>query len=229
MRFDLHVHTELSPCSRLTVAEVLGQARRLGLDGVCLTDHDTMAVSRLVREGRQDDGLCVIIGMEYATAEGDILLFGPFEDLPPGLSAGKVLGLARSLGGAAVAAHPFRAWRPAGPGLLGHPGLTGLEVRNGRNRPEENAAAARFAAARGLPALAGSDAHDLRELGRMPLDVAGPVRGRADFVAALLAGRCRLPRPDPMGALTFPRPSAIEAHEPQPRPFPALPDVVPSA
>ncbi|WP_428559662.1 MAG: PHP-associated domain-containing protein [Solidesulfovibrio sp. DCME] len=198
MRFDLHVHTELSPCSRLTVAQIRRQARLLGLDGVCLTDHDTMAAAHLVREGLQDDGLCLIIGLEYATAEGDILLFGPLEDLPPGLSARRVIGLARSLGGVAIAAHPFRTWRPAGPGILDHPGLSGLEVRNGRNRPEENAAAARFAAERNLPALAGSDAHSLDELGRMPLEVDAVVRGRADFVAALLAGRYRLPQLDPV-------------------------------
>ncbi|WP_300163938.1 PHP domain-containing protein [Solidesulfovibrio sp.] len=190
MRFDLHVHTRLSPCSRLSLEEILGNARRLGLDGVCLTDHDTMAAGRSVREGVQQDGLCLIVGMEYSTPEGDILLFGPFEHLRPGLSAREVVSLASGLGGAAVAAHPFRAWRPAGPGLLGHEALAAVEVENGRNSLEENAAAVRFAARRGLPALAGSDAHSLEELGARPVDVAFEVRCRTDLVAALLAGRC---------------------------------------
>ncbi|UJX39847.1 PHP domain-containing protein [Desulfovibrio sp. JY] len=192
MLFDLHVHTELSPCSRLPVAAILANARRLGLDGVCLTDHDTMAAGRRVREGAQDDGLCVIIGMEYATPEGDILLFGPFEGLRPGLSAREVLSLAPAVGGVAVAAHPFRSWRPAGPGILRHERLLAVEVENGRNRPEENLAARRFAADRNLLAVCGSDAHSLEELGRVPVRIEATVRCRGDFVAALLAGNCRL-------------------------------------
>lgn len=213
MRFDLHVHTQLSPCSRLSLATILEKAKSRGLDGVCLTDHDAMDALRHVREGLQADGLCVIVGLEYATTEGDILLFGPFENLAPGLSAREVISLARAMGGAAVAAHPFRSWRPAGPGILGHEGLVAVEARNGRNRPEENAAAARFAADRGLSAVAGSDAHSLAELGRCPVDIEAEVRDRAGLVAVLLAGRCALPQHDGVSALTFPWPSEMEAHE----------------
>lgn len=197
MFFDLHVHTDISPCSRLPLAAILQHARRLGLDGVCLTDHDTMAVGQVVREGIQEDGLCVIVGMEYATSEGDILLFGPFEHLRPGLSAREVLSLSHALGGVAVAAHPFRSWRPAGPGILEHERLLAVEVENGRNRPEENAAARRFATARGLVGLCGSDAHSLEELARLPVRIEASIRCRADFVAALLAGQCHIKAPAP--------------------------------
>ena len=192
MRFDLHVHTEHSPCSRLPLALILDNARRLGLDGVCLTDHDTMAAGGHVREGVQDDGLCVIVGMEYATPDGDVLLFGPVEALPPGLSAAVALDAVAALGGAAVAAHPFRSWRPAGTGLLLHPGLCAVEVENGRNRPEENDAARLFARRRGLPGVGGSDAHALAELGRVPTAIDAVVRSRGELVAALRSGRCRL-------------------------------------
>lgn len=195
--FDLHVHTDISPCSRLPLPVILQRARGLGLDGVCLTDHDTMAAGDRVREGVQPDGLCVILGMEYNTPDGDVLLFGPFESLRPGLSAREVISLARAEGGLAVAAHPFRSWRPAGPGILDHKRLSAVEVENGRNRPEENAAAARFAAARGLLPLAGSDAHSLEELGRRPVAVEAVVRSRAEFVAAVLAGHCAPVAPRP--------------------------------
>jgi len=191
MRFDLHVHTDHSPCSRLSLAAILENARRLGLDGVCLTDHDTMAAGRHVREGVQDDGLCVVIGMEYATPEGDLLVFGAVEGLMPGLSAAGVLEAVSGLGGAVVAAHPYRSWRPAGPELLRHAGLSAIEVENGRNRAAENAAARALAARRGLPGVGGSDAHTLNELGRVPTEIDAAVGCRADLVAALRAGRCR--------------------------------------
>ena len=207
MLFDLHVHSALSPCSRLSLAAILENARRLGLDGVCVTDHDTMAAGREVREGVQDDGLCVLVGMEYATPEGDILLYGPFEDVAPGLSARELLALAHARGGAAVAAHPFRSWRPAGPGILESRHLFAVEVENGRNSPEENGLARRFADKRGLLTLCGSDAHSLEELGRRPVRIEAAVRCRADLVAALATGRCRIPAKARRVAL--PRPAAF--------------------
>jgi hypothetical protein len=35
------------------------------------------AAGRYIEEGIQDNGLYLLIGMEYATPDGDFLLFGP--------------------------------------------------------------------------------------------------------------------------------------------------------
>lgn len=190
-RFDLHVHTAFSPCSSLGVEEILRAARGRGLDGVAITDHHTMAARHRITEGVQADGLAVVIGMEYSTPEGDFLLFGPFEDLPEGLSAGPLLAWVREAGGAAVAAHPFRRARPAATGFLRAGRCELLEVANGRNRPAENRRAAEWASAHGLAGVGGSDAHGLGELGRAFTAFEAPVRSRAELVRELRAGRCR--------------------------------------
>ncbi|MEW6489921.1 MAG: PHP domain-containing protein [Thermodesulfobacteriota bacterium] len=203
MRFDLHVHTDLSPCSSLGLRDILRHARRLGLDGVCLTDHGTTAVRHLVREGVQDDGLCVVIGMEYETAEGDFLVFGPSpvaqEDLPPGLPARELLHRVERAGGAAVAAHPFRASRPVGGRIWGEGLCRVVEAHNGRNTVLENRRAEEFAARHRLAATGGSDAHRLDELGRAVTRFEVPVCSRQELVWALLAGLCR-----PEGSLVPP-------------------------
>ena len=67
MIFDIHIHTTISSCSRVDVHELIETAGRIGLDGICITDHGSMAISRYIREGRQPNGLIVIIGMEYET------------------------------------------------------------------------------------------------------------------------------------------------------------------
>ncbi|NDY41629.1 PHP domain-containing protein [Dissulfurirhabdus thermomarina] len=188
-RFDLHVHTEHSPCSRLETREILRNARRMGLDGVCITDHDTMAARREVVEGLQDDGLCVVIGMEYTTPEGDFLLFGPFEDLPPGLPAQALLRLVAQVDGAAVAAHPFRRGRGVAEALVRGGLCRVVEGRNGRNTPEEDAAVRPWAEAYGVGLAGGSDAHALHELGRVVTGFHQPVRNRDDLVAQLNRGR----------------------------------------
>ena len=76
MIFDLHIHTTLSHCSNLAFEEIIDSALLKGLDGVCITDHDTMAVGKYIKEGIQQNGLCVIVGMEYTTQDGEWLRIG---------------------------------------------------------------------------------------------------------------------------------------------------------
>lgn len=192
MIFDLHVHTTISPCSSLSIGEILRNARGRGLDGVCITDHDTMEASRYIREGIQDDGLCVIIGMEYATPSGDFLVFGPLEGLRPGLSAEDLLQEVSRLGGVSIAAHPFREARPV-KGRLIEDGLCGIvEGVNGRNRAHENMRAFQNYASHGVSFVGGSDSHSLDELGRVTTRIESPVRSRQDFVSCLLSRRFSL-------------------------------------
>ncbi|MFW8600649.1 CehA/McbA family metallohydrolase [Desulfobacterota bacterium M19] len=188
MKFDMHVHTTLSPCSQLDLSELLKTASGRGLDGVCVTDHDTMALKQTVTEGRQADGLCLIIGMEYTTSEGDFLLFGPFEGLAPGLEASRLLRLVDERGGAAVAAHPFRRGRTTREYLI-RDGLCNIvEGINGRNRAGENRRTAVWHDQYGVGLIGGSDAHSAMELGRSTTVFNVPIQSSADMVKALKSG-----------------------------------------
>ncbi len=188
MVFDLHVHSVASRCSSLSLEAILENARRCGLDGVCITDHDTMDMRHQVREGIQEDGLCLLVGMEYATAEGHFLIFGPFEDLHPGLSAEEVLRRVASAGGAAVAAHPFRAGACAHERLIRRGLCTAAERINGRNQPEENREAEQWFERYSLVECGGSDAHTLEELGKVTTRFTAPVSSREDLIHALKNG-----------------------------------------
>lgn len=187
MLFDLHTHTTLSSCSRLTLEQVLSQARAKGLDGVCITDHDTMAVRHTIAEGMCDNGLCVIFGMEYATPDGDFLLFGPFEELPAGLQAQPLLQHVASVGGVAIAAHPFRAQRPTGEEFIKNKLCTIVEGINGRNSAHENQRVLEWQQYE-VKQVGGSDAHTLDELGKVATNFTIPVRSRTDLIRALQQG-----------------------------------------
>ncbi len=190
MLFDLHVHSAISPCSRLPLGDILAHARARGLDGVCVTDHDTMDARRALEEGVQPDGLCVVIGMEYATPQGDFLLFGPFEELEPGLHAARLLPLVHASGGAVVAAHPFRAGRSTDEAIVKSGLCRAVERINGRNSRVQNGLVDNWLARYPLFACGGSDAHSLDELGRVATRFNVPVRSRADLVGALRQGLC---------------------------------------
>ncbi len=82
MRIDLHIHTSpRSACSYLDPQELIKEARRLKLDGICLTEHQVLwdpdDVDRLAREG----GVKIFRGNEFTTNQGDILVFGFYKDL----------------------------------------------------------------------------------------------------------------------------------------------------
>ena len=167
MLFDLHVHTSLSPCSQLRLDQILSQASERGLNGVCITDHNTMAVRDYTQEGVLGNGLCVIFGMEYSTSKGDFLIFGPFEELPPGLPAQILLKHVDRSGGVAIAAHPFRSQRPIDENLIKNEMCRIVEGVNGRNAHHENASVLDWQQKYNVAQVGGSDAHSLDELGRV--------------------------------------------------------------
>jgi hypothetical protein len=189
MLFDLHVHSSISPCSNLSLHDIVHQAQEKGLDGVCITDHDTMAAEQVIAEGVQDNGLVVIIGQEYTTRQGDFLLFGPYENLTLGLSAEKVLGHVQATGGAAIGAHPFRNGRSIDRDLIRSGLCPIIEQDNGRNTALENAQTWTWFTRYPLIPVAGSDAHSLEELGRFPVQFPSPIRSRMELVSALISGR----------------------------------------
>jgi len=188
MIFDMHIHTTLSPCSQLQLPQILDQAKVRGLDGVCITDHDTMAVRHTISEGIQDNGLCVIFGMEYTTSEGDFLLFGPFEELPLNLTAKALLSHVASVDGVAIGAHPFRAQRQISEEILKEQLCNIIEGVNGRNTLHENQRVLEWHKRYKLRQVGGSDAHSLDEIGLVPTSFTVPIRSRNDMIKALKKG-----------------------------------------
>ncbi len=191
MRFDIHVHTHFSPCGELEPAHIIQQAGSLGLDGVCITDHDCMEIQHDLQEGIQANGLCVIFGLEYTTSAGDFLLFGPFEDLTPGLPAQQLLMLVREKGGIAVAAHPFRTDRPVQEHIIRQGLCTVVESCNGRNTELENLEIENWRRHYELTECGGSDAHTINELGSVLTSFFIPVFSREDLIRALKQGMCK--------------------------------------
>ena len=190
MLIDIHVHTTLSSCSDLEIDDLLENALSRGLDGVCITDHNTMDAAKIVSEGIQDNGLCVIIGMEYDTPEGDFLIFGPFEDIKPGMSAQELLRQVHSSGGVAIAAHPFREERPVNELVLYSGMADAVEAVNGRNSDLENAKIQAWLKRHPRIQSGGSDAHSLTELGSVATSIDMSVRSRDDFIFAVKKGFC---------------------------------------
>lgn len=190
MLFDLHVHTHLSSCSQLTLDEIIAHAPQRGLDGVCITDHQSSQARKQLASKKIPSRLCIIVGMEYRTPDGDFLIFGPLDNLASGLSARRLLTEVAKRGGAAVAAHPFRRQAPTSEFVIRQKLCRIVESVNGRNSREENRQLFQWRETYNIIECAGSDAHSLPELGRTKTRFDIPIRSSADLVHALNNGLC---------------------------------------
>ena len=71
MKFDLHIHSCLSPCANLEMspAEIVERARSAGMDGIALTDHQSARNTPAIAECARRAGLSCLYGLEVQTAE----------------------------------------------------------------------------------------------------------------------------------------------------------------
>ena len=188
MRFDLHIHTSVSSCSEIRPEDLVQVARIKGLDGICITDHNTMGIRNHLKEGVQDNGLVVIYGMEYDTPQGDFLIFGPFENISHGMDAYELLEFTDNQGGIAIAAHPARVDRPVDIDIFNAGLLKFIESFNGRNSEIENIKARELADYYSLAEVYGSDSHTLEEIGSIYTEFRDVITGREDFIYSMKNG-----------------------------------------
>jgi len=80
-RYDLQVHTDASPCSRTSPTDVVAAAAKAGLDGIVVTDHDTMSNVNATREASPAD-LEIVPGVEVTTTQGHLLAIDVQEPPP---------------------------------------------------------------------------------------------------------------------------------------------------
>ena len=71
MKFDLHIHSCLSPCANLEMSpsEIVTRAVAAGIDGIALTDHQSARNTPAIAECARRAGLKCLFGMEVQTAE----------------------------------------------------------------------------------------------------------------------------------------------------------------
>jgi predicted metal-dependent phosphoesterase TrpH len=177
MRYDLQVHTDASPCSATAPEAVAAAAADAWLDGIVVTDHDTLANVARVRE-HAPDRVEVVSGVEVTTTQGHLLGID-VDEAPPQTDPLTVIDAIHEMGGLAVLSHPFDTMRQFYDSDL--PELAaaadGIEAVNSRCvRPLFNRQARAFAAHHGLAITGGSDAHFPMEVGRAATEFEGTLR-----------------------------------------------------
>jgi len=194
IRVDLHVHSSASFDSRSAPELVVDRGRRLGLDPIFLTDHDTTrAAVRLQASSRQR----VVVGEEITTAQGELIGLFLGRRIRPGLTARQTAIEIKEQVGLVYLEHPYDQFRRH----LSEEAIEDLadlidivEVFNARSDDKTNRRAAELREVLGAAPGAGSDAHTLRELGSVYVEMEN-FDGAQDFLAKLRNSRVIKGRP----------------------------------
>ena len=159
LRIDLHVHTCYSHDAITTPMEVLACAKKRGLNGIAITDHNTLAGASQLAGNRE---LIVIPGIEVETSRGHVLALNVASPVPPKLSLSETIQRIHDVDGIAIASHPRDVYR----GMRGIErssslGFDAIEVVNSAAFPFflSTYFSRRLAARLNLPQTAGSDSH----------------------------------------------------------------------
>lgn len=191
LKIDLHVHSRYSLDSLISPNELILYAKRAGLNGVAVTDHDRLdGASRIAKE----TDFLIVPGMEISTLGGHVLGLNVRDAVPRGLSVDETVDRIHHAGGIAVACHPTAFFK----GSLRknvNSKFDAVEVINSAAFPFSYCASRseKIASQLELPRVAGSDAHYGPEIGSAhTLVEAEP--NVDDIINAIRKGLCR-----PMG------------------------------
>lgn len=113
MKFELHCHSfyskgEKIPCEgTASPKQIIKTARKKGLGGIALTDHNTVRGLKQAKAEARKQGLIFIPSIEVNTQSGHVIGLGITEEIKKGLPLNETLDKIRGQGGLVVAPHPF--------------------------------------------------------------------------------------------------------------------------
>jgi predicted metal-dependent phosphoesterase TrpH len=187
MIIDTHLHeSKYSGDSHISLLELVVRAKEIGLDGICITDHESNEIMEEAHELAQKIDFTIIVGAEFLTHEGDMTVFGLKELPKEKIHAHELIELVNKNGGVAVCSHPYRQNnRGMGDHIRDLKNVWGIEAFNGSTPPHHNLQAYNLSLELGVPALGGSDAHNWQQVGKYATVFPDGVKTEKDLIEAI--------------------------------------------
>jgi predicted metal-dependent phosphoesterase TrpH len=167
MKFDLHTHSKYSSDGVLEPEKIVMVAKKRGLSGIAITDHNTIKGYLKAKKFKTKD-FKVICGSEISTERGEVIGLFLSSEIKSRTFV-EVVEEIKGQEGIVVLPHPFDDVRKTG--IYPEKGdiklIDCVEGFNSRClRQKYNDKATQFARTNGLSVAAGSDAHFAREVGK---------------------------------------------------------------
>ncbi|MFR4478262.1 MAG: PHP domain-containing protein [Fusobacterium sp.] len=193
MKVDLHLHdNKYSTDSHISIEEIVREAKRKGLDGIALTNHENPDVVKEIDQLVEKYDFVIFPGVEYLTKDGDIVAFG-IDKLPDEqMSAQEFIEYVDRFGGTCTAAHPYRTNnRGLEDKLYIVKGLTAIEGYNGSTSDYHNGLAVKAGKELGIQVIGSSDAHVVEKVGVYATLLPYKVKNVKELIEALKTNRCK--------------------------------------
>ncbi len=200
---DLHTHTRHgSVCGYMWPDQLVEQAKEIGLDGVCITEHDSFWKPERIERLAEKHEFLVIGGTEVATDCGEVLIFG-LRELPREISSlEEIRKRVDQAGGVMIAAHPFRALAATGAAsdsplklvdsVVEHlifQYVDEIEVLNGLSSAWECELGRVVANRLNMRGIGGSDAHGVTSVGACYTIFERGIKNEGDLIREIKEGR----------------------------------------
>lgn len=190
LRADLHIHSEYSMDSKMSLERIIDRCLKLGINCVAIADHGTTAGALKMKEIAP---FKVIVAQEILTPIGEIMGMFLTEDIPGGFSPEETIGRIKDQGGLVCLPHPLDRFRGIAQNYQEiEKVLADIDIVEAYNSrvllKSYNKKAEVFARKHGLPCSAGSDAHIPHEIGHAYVEMP-EFDGSQEFCAALKEGK----------------------------------------
>ena len=185
-KFDLHIHTKCSDGIN-SPEEIVRYAKSIGLDGISITDHDTVRGLKTAKRVAKEVKITLIPGVEITTPNGDILALNVdkvFDGAPL-----DIVDEIHSNNGVAILAHPFVGDLEGSlvNSMKALKKFDAIEIFNAFTPFEYNLRAMELANKLNIPGTAGSDAHFLEAVGS-----GFTISKNSDIISAIKSGKIKV-------------------------------------
>ncbi|MBK67772.1 MAG: hypothetical protein CMP22_06540 [Rickettsiales bacterium] len=205
MIIDLHNHTyPKSDDSLLSPDDLIVNAKKNGLDGICLTDHDQFWTQEQINELQVKYNFPVFPGSEITTEEGHVIVFG-LDEYIFGMHNIKFLSkVVKNKSGFMIAAHPYRRRFDSVSQMdstklektainakndLIFKNVDAIESLNGRGDKIQNIFSSKICEIVKLPSTGGSDAHKVEDIGKVGTKFDTKITTLEELISTLKIGR----------------------------------------
>ena len=201
MKIDMHIHSDYSWDCIMKTEKIAKIAKRKGLDGISITDHDTMDGLKQKCNLIKKFDLLSIPGVEIKRNKSDFLIyFVEDKNILKIHNTVELIDIVHSFEGIIALAHPYRrGYELPGKEILER--IDAIEVFNSRSRLEDNRKAIQLAEKFNKITIGGSDAHTYRYIGLGTTIIEG--NDIEDIKRNMLKNRVKIERNYPSKILKF--------------------------
>ena len=167
MKIDLHLHSEFSWDSSVSISDYISKAEQMDFSAISITDHNNTDSHDVIRDLQSQTSVLLIPGQEVSTRDGHLLVYGWLPSIKSQLSMQETVQFAVEKGGYCIAAHPFDKFRSGKGTKIFESNILGFEILNASSwlgYPNWKAKKV-FKSHPSYVGVANSDAHRLEEFG----------------------------------------------------------------